>query len=71
MYGCHNKPRPTTGTPIKVQDGYHAGMFSYESGASDRLPRMVSVPYVMSTTCQYDKSATDTSCKGCQWAKTE
>lgn len=68
-YGCHSKPRPVAGMPLEVQDGYHTRMFSYESGASDRIARMVTVPHVMSTACQYDRSQADQACFGCPHQK--
>ncbi len=65
-YGCHNKPRPVAGAPLAVQDGYVAGVFEYESGHTDRLARMVTVPFRMSTECKYDATGTDKGCAGCQ-----
>jgi len=66
IYGCHNKPRPVAGAAILVQDGYVSGMFEYESGNTDRIDRMVTTSYVMSTPCQYTKQhASDPECSGC------
>jgi len=66
IYGCHNKPRPVIGAPINVQDGYHVGIFDYEDGTSDRIDRIVQVPYGMSTPCQYTKlHVADPQCSGC------
>lgn len=59
LNGCHNKPRPTAATTHQAQDGW----LSFEGS---RLPNLVPVPFRMSTTCQYDKSATDPGCAGCQ-----
>jgi hypothetical protein len=67
-YGCNNGKRPVANAPILVQDGWHTGIFDYEDGSSDRIPRMVPIPFVMSTECQYDASATDSACKGCAHA---
>lgn len=66
-YGCHNMPRPTAGAPLQVQDGYHRGIFDYEDGSSDRVSRMVTVPFVMSTACQYTQGhPADPGCSGCR-----
>jgi len=65
-YGCHNKPRPTAGAPLNVQDGYVTGVFEYESGASDRIDRIVQVPFAMTSDCQYTRQhAADPECSGC------
>lgn len=66
--GCNNRPRPVANKPLQVQDGYVLGMFTYEAGHTDRIDRMVTVPYVMSTDCQYGASATDPGCAGCTHA---
>jgi hypothetical protein len=63
IYQCHNMPRPIAGTPLQVQDGY------YQHGNSTRMPRMVTVPFVMSTGCNYDATTTDPHCKGCSQVK--
>lgn len=65
LNGCHNRPRPVAGKPLPVQDGYVYGMFEYESGASDRIPRMVTVPFVMKPECQYTLTTPDPRCAGC------
>lgn len=63
--GCYDLPRPAVGTPLTVQDGYHSGMFEYESGASDRLPRTITVPFVLTSACQYTLTTPDKRCAGC------
>ncbi len=65
LNGCHNKPRPVAGKPLQVQDGWHAGIFDYEDGTGDRIPRMVTVPFVLSSECQYTKTTPDPRCAGC------
>lgn len=61
IYGCHNKPRPVKDSPIWVQDGY----VTNEDG-TQRIDRMVQIPYVMSTDCQYTKMhPNDPHCAGC------
>lgn len=66
IYGCYNKPRPTSGASLAVQDGYVAEIFEYESGHSDRIDRIVTVPYVMTVECQYTRMhADDKLCAGC------
>lgn len=65
LNGCHNKPRPTAESTYPAQDGYIDAVKS-AGGEPTRLPRVVQVPHRMSTTCQYDKSATDAGCAGCQ-----
>lgn len=69
MYGCHNKPRPVKGASVRAMDGYRVSYTAAKTGTM--VICWKSIPFTMSTECQYDKSATDTSCKGCQWAKTE
>lgn len=60
--GCWNKPRPTTSTTYTAQAGWR----EYEErGEVIRVPVLVLIPHRMSTTCQYDKSATDAGCSGC------
>lgn len=67
LYGCHNKPRPTAGAALLVQDGYVSGLFDYEAGHTDRIDRMVSVPFVLSVPCQYThQHAADPQCSGCE-----
>jgi hypothetical protein len=66
LYGCRNKPRPTAGAGIRVQDGWVYGIFDYEAGHTDRIARIVEAPYAMSTECQYTKThAGDAQCTGC------
>jgi len=66
IYGCHNKPRPTEGALIDVQDGHHTRIFDYADGTADRIDRIVQVPYAMSTACQYtNHHAADPLCSGC------
>lgn len=62
LYGCHNKPRPVTGAPIVVRDGYYASTLYL----NDVIACTTNVPYVMSTDCQYTKQhAADPHCSGC------
>lgn len=63
-YGCHNRPRPTAETSYPAQDGWQGGVTLRQT--STRLPVIVPVTHVMSTTCQYDKSAVDQRCGGCE-----
>lgn len=66
VYGCSNKPRPEYGAPILVQEGWHQLPGAGEDGTIGILARMVEVPYVMSTDCQYTKQhAADPHCSGC------
>lgn len=60
--GCWNKPRPTAETTHVAQ----AGWLAVVSAVPSRMPRMVTVPHRMSTTCKYDKSGSDPGCAGCQ-----
>jgi hypothetical protein len=64
--GCNNRPRPVAGAPVDVQDGYRDimdGMGNLVTVAS-----YVQAPFRMSTDCQYDASARDQGCAGCQHA---
>lgn len=71
MYGCHNKPRPTEYSYYVAQVGW-INKSTGVIGIAHREPVYKPIKSAFGTTsCQYDKSATDTSCKGCQWAKTE
>jgi hypothetical protein len=63
-YQCHNMPRPIAGTPLQVQDGWTEIM-----DGQSRIPRMITVPFVMSTGCNYDAMAEDKNCAGCNQAK--
>lgn len=70
MYGCHNKPRPTKDSNYIAQSGWLHMRDGF--GAPCPMPVYTDIKSAFGTTaCQYDKSATDKSCKGCQWAKTE
>jgi len=65
--GCWNKPRPTEATTYIAQAGWDV---SYEHRLSgpipmSREPVLIDIPHRMSTTCKYDKSATDPGCAGC------
>lgn len=62
IYSCHNRPRPTANAPVTVQDGWI-------DTPGSRIPRMVTVPFVMTTECQYDATMTDKSCAGCWQVK--
>lgn len=64
LYGCHNKPLPTTGKTYVAQSGW-SETFRDGFGAPCRVPVYVDVPHVMSTECRYDASATDRMCAGC------
>ena len=49
-----------------AQDGYT----SSKPDADTRTPRMVKVPHVMTTDCQYTKhNPNDPQCAGCEWKK--
>ena len=66
LYGCHNKPRPEYGAPILVQQYWHQMSGHASDGTIGLLARMVDIPYVMSTDCQYTKQhAGDPQCAGC------
>jgi len=59
--GCHNRRSYKTSTP--VQDGH------FMDGVT-RTPKMVSVPFRMSTECNYthtDLGRADSRCNGCKW----
>lgn len=66
-YGCHNRPRPTADSSYQTQNGYE----------TDFLGRRIRPVYKAiksafgTTSCQYDKSATDAACAGCEHAKQE
>jgi hypothetical protein len=65
-YGCHNKPRPTKESGYIAQGGWRE--YKDQQGRPVKMPVHVEVKSAFgTTTCQYDKSATDSSCKGCQW----
>jgi len=60
-YACHNR------NPFKkqlvVQDGYFMD-------GHQRIPKMVTAPFVMSEACQYTKTElgrVDAKCDGCKW----
>jgi hypothetical protein len=72
LYGCHNRPREPK--PVLVQRGWvEMGLHPNDSptGMRERvcLPRMIAIPFTMSTDCRYDKSATDNACAGCEHAR--
>jgi hypothetical protein len=58
--GCHNRaPYKET---VEVQDGW----------TSDQTRRMVTIPFPMTTDCQYTLSELgqkDEKCVGCKWRK--
>jgi len=58
--GCFDKPRPVAGARLQVQDGWHESHLS-----NTRYPRMVTVPFVLSTDCQYTLTTPDPRCAGC------
>ena len=64
-YGCHNRAayRPAEA----VQDG------NYLDGYT-RTPRMIAVPHVMTTDCQFthtELGKIDAKCAGCLWKHKE
>jgi hypothetical protein len=64
-YGCWNKPRPVAGKPILVQDAYYS-MPPVPDGQTCLSLRYVTVPFAMSTDCQYTQQhRTDPHCAGC------
>lgn len=65
LYGCHDKPRPNGATWAYVQDGYFHEVDG-NGKVESRTPRLKKSFHVMSTECKYDKSATDSMCKGCK-----
>ncbi len=65
LNGCHNKPRPTAESTYPAQDGWY-DLRELRFGRPGRVARTVAIKHTMSTTCQYDKSATDVGCRGCQ-----
>jgi hypothetical protein len=76
VYGCHNKPRPTQGAALPVQDGWlYTGITCVRPNENfkaipSRIPRMVDVPYVMTVPCQYTQQhASDPLCSGCEHRK--
>ncbi len=71
--GCWNKPRPTAETMHMAQDGWFESHHNPDDTINmgwkypqQRIARLVPVPFSMSTTCKYDKSATDAGCSGCE-----
>ncbi len=65
LHGCHSRP------PFKpwhhAQDGYHP-MSKPEAGT--RLPRIVQIPHVMTTDCQFTRlNPEDPGCAGCNHQK--
>jgi hypothetical protein len=65
IYGCYNKPRPIAGSPVIAQDGYK-GAWDPRYASITRSRNWITVPYAMSTECQYTKQhAADPHCSGC------
>ncbi len=64
-YGCHNRPRPTPESSYQGQAGWRDAI-DHDSASPTRLPIMVDIKHMMTTTCQYDKRTTDQACAGCQ-----
>jgi hypothetical protein len=65
LYGCHNKPRPTSKTTHLAQSGY-VDSWKPEYVATARTPVWIVVPHVMSTDCKYTQQhASDPQCSGC------
>ena len=65
LNGCHNLLRK--GEPLLVQDGWIYGMNF--AGEPTRLPRMVTIPFVNSLDCRYEKTFSDPGCTDCIHAK--
>jgi len=63
LNGCNGKPRPTAASTYRAQAGWLDGIT--DQGAPVRVPVYREIPHRMSTTCQYDKSASDPGCAGC------
>ena len=62
-HACHDRQPFRTSQPM--QDGW------YMDGVT-RTPRMISVPFRMSTDCQYSRDpmglgSNDPRCEGCRW----
>lgn len=69
-YGCHNRPRPTAASSYIAQAGW-VGVKGGSLG-TQRHPIHVEIMSAFGTTdCQYDKSATDAACAGCNHATKE
>jgi hypothetical protein len=66
MYWCNGKPRPTSETSYLAQDGW----FVDEWGMT-RKPKIIRIKHVMSTECNYDQSASDARCEGCEQRRGE
>jgi hypothetical protein len=64
-YGCHNRAQFRASEP--AQDGH------YRDGYT-RTPRMIAVPHVMTTLCQYthtELGQSDAKCIGCKHKSTK
>lgn len=60
LNGCHNKPRPTPGRTLIVQDGYSEPLHT---------PRWKEIPDVFdASTCAKGTQEPDAGCAGCQHA---
>lgn len=62
LYGCHDKPRPVLGAFAYMAQQAFIPTVEHKQLHS---PYLVPIYNVMSTECKYDKSATDSMCKGC------
>lgn len=64
VYGCHDKPRPTSETSYVAQASIEIIRDGF--GAPFRQPAYVDIKHTMSTNCRYDKWQTDDRCRGCK-----
>lgn len=63
LYGCHN--RAAYAATLPAQSGWYMDGYT-------RTPRMVAMPFRMSTDCNYtttDLGQADKGCLGCSWRK--
>lgn len=63
LNGCHN--RQPYRQHMKVADGH------WDDGVQ-RIPKLTSIPFRMSTECNYTRTElgkTDQRCEGCKWKK--
>ena len=59
-YACHNR---------KPFNPFHHAQDGYYANSASRLQKLVDVPHVMTTDCQYTKTdlgKTDPKCEGCK-----
>ena len=67
-YGCSNKPRPEAGKPLAVRKGWTQVPDS-EGKPNFNVINVIEIPFVQTTACQYDISATDPRCSECEFKK--